>query len=199
MSDRVSSSKHYEYTLYPKIAGRVLAPLLAAMFAGLALLLFEKGITGLAITFLLFALGWILLVAIGALVDAPIHISDEGIAASKMGWTTKGICWQDVISVKKRHLYNPASLRYDDTFYVNDRDYRGPLYWFPNLYGPIIFSDQLCDVRDLLDRINGYARRFGFPLVVVDEEAAKRAAALHSAGFWQRMVPKVDESRVGEF
>jgi hypothetical protein len=191
--------KRYRYSLYPKIAGYVLAPLFAAFFTGLAIFLFEQGAVGVAVLCLLFAIGIVLLIALTSLTYAPIDISDEGIAAYKLGWKMKSTRWQDVKKIQKMRFWNMGARAYQDRFYVYDGDFGTRRKLMVNLRGPIVFTDEIRELRELLDRINGYARRYSFPLVALDQEAASKLAAQKGAGYLGRAAPKTDEVKVTEF
>ena len=190
--------KRYRYSLYSKIAGYVLAPLFTAFFTGLAMFLFKQGAIGVAILCLLFAVGIALLIVLTSLTYAPIGISDDGIAAYKLGWKMKSVRWPDVKKIQKMRFWNMGARAYQDRFYVYDGDFGTRRKLMVNLRGPIVFTDEIRELRELLNRINGYARRYGFPLVVLDQEAASKLAVQKGAGYLGRVAPTADEVRVTE-
>ncbi len=198
MSDVTGTSKRYRYRLYPKIAGYVLAPLFTAFFTGLAIFLFEQGAIGVAVLCLLFAIGIALLIVLTSLTYALIGISDDGITAYKLGWKMKSIRWQDVKKIQKMRFWNMGARAYQGRFYVYDGDFGTRRKLMVNLRGPIVFTDEIRELRELLNRINGYARRHGFPLVVLDQEAASKLAVQKGAGYLGRVAPTADEVRVTE-
>jgi hypothetical protein len=196
MPDVTGMSKRYGYKLYPKIAGYVLAPLFTTFFTGLAIFLFEQGVIGVAILCLLFAIGMALLIVLTSLTYAPIGISDQGITAFKLGWKMRFIRWQHVTKIQKMRVWNMGARAYQDRFYVYDGGTRRKL--MVNLRGPVVFTGEIRELRELLNSINGYAQRYGFPLVVLDQEVASKAAAQKGADYLRRVASKVDEVRVIE-
>jgi hypothetical protein len=198
MSDVDGASHRYRYKLYPRMVGYVLASLLIAFFTRLAAFLFGQHSIGVAVLCLLFAVGIALLIVIAALTYAPISISDYGIVTYKLGWRMKSIRWQDVTKIQKMRFWNMGARAYQDRFYVYNGDFGTRRRLLVNLRGPIVFTDEIRELRDLLNRINSYARRHGFPLVVSDQEAASNAAAQKGAGYLERVAPTPEEVRVSE-
>jgi hypothetical protein len=98
--------KRYKYSLYPKIAGYVLAPLIATFFLGVGTFLLKKDSVGAGLLCLLFAVMFILLIMLTSLTYAPIIISEEGISAYKLSWRMKSIRWQDVKKIQKMRFWN---------------------------------------------------------------------------------------------
>lgn len=152
MSDVTGTSKRYRYRLYPKIAGYVLAPLFTAFFTGLAIFLFEQGAIGVAVLCLLFAIGIALLIVLTSLTYALIGISDDGITAYKLGWKMKSIRWQDVKKIQKMRFWNMGARAYQGRFYVYDGDFGTRRKLMVNLRGPIVFTDEIRELRELLNR-----------------------------------------------
>jgi len=198
MPNVTGTAKRYRYKPYPKIAGYVLAPLFTAFFTGLAIFLFQQGAPGVAILCLLFAIGIALLIALTSLTYAPIGITDDAITAYKLGRRMKSIRWQDVKKIQKIRFWNMGARAYQDRFYVYDDDFGTRRRLLFNLRGPFVFTDEIRELRDLLNSINSYARRHGFPLVVSDQEAASKTAVQRGAGNFGRVAPTADEVRVNE-
>jgi hypothetical protein len=102
--------------------------------------------------------------------SSSIVLSEEGIAARNFGRTLKFIRWENVTKIKKVRRWNAGSRSYEDVFYVFDGDFPALRERMVNLRGPIAFSDKIRRVRDLLDEINEYARRYHFPVLTLDQE-----------------------------
>jgi hypothetical protein len=111
----------------------------------------------------------------------------------------KFIRWRDVTKITKVRRWNAGALRFEEAFFVFDGTYTPLRERMMNLRGPIAFKDTIRGLRALLDQINEAARRYHFPLVVLDQEAAGKLAAQTGAGAWRRIVPKVEEVKVAEF
>jgi hypothetical protein len=174
-------------------------PALVLFCLWVGIFLLNENSTFVGIMLIAFAVWFANLGAFGSMMCSPIVISGEGIAAHNFGRSLKFVRWQDVTKIKKVRRWNPASQSYDAAFYVFDGDFGTFHERMVNSLGPIGFTDKICGQRELLDKINGYAQRYQFPLIVVDQEAARRCAAERGAGAWERTVPKVNEDRVTAF
>ena len=90
-------------------------------------------------------------------------------------------------------------MSYEDVFHVFDGDFPALRERMVNLLGPIVFSDKIHRVRDLLDKINEFARRHHFLLVTLDQEATSEVATQKQARSWGQTAPQADETKVPKF
>jgi hypothetical protein len=181
MLEADDTTTFYRYPISQKIITYVLMPLASLVGIGLGVFLLraENTIIGtfLATSGALF----IFLSAFGSLMCSSIAVNDKGIAAHNYGRTLKFVQWRDVTKIKKVKRWNAGSRSYEDVFHVFDGEFPALRERMVNLRGPIVFTDQIRDLRKLLDRINEYSRRYHFLLVTLDQEAARKLAVEQGA------------------
>jgi hypothetical protein len=95
-------------------------PIVSLINLGLGALLLEVGSVFFGALLILFAAGFVFLIAFGSLMCCSITVSDEGIASHNFGRTLKSIRWQDVTKIKKVRRWNAGSRSFEDVFYVFD-------------------------------------------------------------------------------
>lgn len=194
-----SRSKSYRYPFSQIVISYLLLPIFSVLGLGLGAFLLEVGSAFFGALLILFGAWLIFLSAFGSLMSASIIVSDEGIAAHNFGRSLKFIRWRDVTKIKKVRRWNAGSRSFEDAFYVFDKTFSSLHQRMVNLRGPIAFTDKIRDLRGLLDKVNEAARRYRFPLVALDQEAARKLAAQSGAGVWARTVPKVHEVLLTDF
>ena len=129
---------------------------------------------------------------------ASIKINEDGIAAFIFGFEAKTISWKNMTKIRKTRVTN--GYNYVDSFSVFDGNHSLICRYFVNVCGGIMFSQDIRGLRDLLDKVSFYARRYEVPLVVLDTEAAAKEFARDQApGRWKRGMAKSAEVRVSEF
>jgi hypothetical protein len=135
---------------------------------------------------------------------ASLAVDEVGISASTFGVRTRALRWGEVKRIKKLRLPNGIPVKgygYSDQFHIQDGRKHSPLCrLLVNVCGNIVFTQDIHDLRRLLDQINVYARQYNIPLVVQDSEA--NAAGLASDpqfGYWRRAASRVPEVTVDEF
>lgn len=198
MSD-ASNATNFRYPLSQVVITYLLLPVVSLISLGLGVFLLETASTFFGVLLILFGAWFLFLSAFGSLMCSSITASDEGIAARNFGRTLKFIRWRDVTKVKKVRRWNAGSRSFEDVFYVFDGTFPPLRERIVNLRGPVAFTDKICGSRGLLDKINEAVRRYRFPLVALDQEAARKLAAESGAGAWRRTVPKVEEVPLTEF
>ena len=177
----------------------LMMPAVSLVSIGVGIFLLKANSTFVGILFIFFGAWLVLLSAFGALMCSSIIVTGESIAARNVGRTLKVIRWENVTRAKKVRNWNPGSQSFQDTFYVFDGTFPPLRERMVNLRGPIAFTDKMRGLRRLLDTVNEAARRYEFPLVALDQEAARKLAAQRQAGAWERTVPKVEEVRLTAF
>jgi hypothetical protein len=196
MSDSNNGWEYYAYPLCYKVAVCLLMPMFNGAVLSLGIFLFLNLHHIFGIFFIAFGTLLFVLTAYGLFMSSSILISDDGIKAANFGRPLKIIRWQDVTKVIKLRGWNNGSYSYEDTYYIFDGNFGAWRERMVNWRGPIVFSERIRKLREVLDKINNYSHRFGFPLFVVDEEAATKLSAQEGAGYWRRVAQEVDEVRV---
>jgi hypothetical protein len=152
------------------------------------------GIIVTAVTFV-----FVILVLRALLSRATIVVDDRQIAAYTLGMRTKAMRWQDIKKIRKVRVTN--GYNYVDSFDVVDRRPHNPVcrFFLVNLCGDIVFTQDISDMRGLLQQINFCARQHDVPLVVSDSEAAvAKLRTKTGKEFWKEAFAK-EEVRVTEF
>lgn len=198
MSDASSATK-YRYPFSQLVITYLLMPGVSLISLGLGAFLLKVNSIFFGALLVLFAAWFIFLIAFGSLMCCSITVSDDGIAAHNFGRTLKFIRWGDVMKIKKIRRWNAGSRSFEDVFHVLDGTFPPLRERMVNLRGPVAFTDKIRGLPELLDKINEAARRYHFPLVALDQEAARKLAAQTGAGSWRRTVPKVEEVPLTEF
>lgn len=178
------------YALMPVVA-------LVSLSLGVFLLKsFDLALFG--IILLMFGIWFVFLAMFGALMCSSIVATDDGIAAHNFWRILKYIRWCQITKVTKVHRWNAGSRSFEDVFRVYDGTASALHERMVNLCGPIVFTGKIRGSRGLLDRINQAAHQYHFPLVLLDQEAARELAAQTGAGAWRRTVPRVEEVSLRE-
>lgn len=177
----------------------LLMPIVSLISLSLGVFLLHVASTFFGVLLVLFGIWFIFLSAFGSLMCSSITISEEGIASHNFGRTLKFVRWQDVIKIKKVRRWNAGSRSFEDVFHVFDKIFSPLQERMVNLRGPVAFTDKLRGSRELLDKINEAACRHHFPLVLLDQEAARKSAIKTGSGAWKRVVPKVEEVILTKF
>jgi hypothetical protein len=130
---------------------------------------------------------------------ASIAVDNRRIAACVLGIETKAIRWEDIKKVRKVRVTNGYA--YVDSFHVMDRKPRNLICrLFVNLCGDIVFTQDISDLRSLLQQLNFYAQQHEILLVVWDTEAAvDRFRTKSGTRYWRQAVAKIEEVKVVEF
>ncbi|MEI9997346.1 MAG: hypothetical protein WDM91_22315 [Rhizomicrobium sp.] len=173
-------------------------PMMSLASLSMGIFLIDSASTFVGFLLILFGAAFLFLSAFGTLMCSSIVSGDDGIAAHNFGRNLRFIRWQDVTVVKKSRRWNPGARAFQDVFYVFDSVYSSLQERMVNLRGPIVFSDRISGLRDLLDDINQAAHQYHFPLVALDQEAARTQAIATDAGIYRRTVPKVNEAPLAE-
>jgi hypothetical protein len=199
MQDANGAVKFYSYPFSQTVITYLLMPMVAVISLVLGTFLLKADSTIVGVLLILFGACLFFLSACGSLMCSRIVVGDKGIAAYNFGRTLKFIRWQDVTKIKKVRRWNAGSRSYEDVFYAFDGDYPPLQERMVNLRGPVTFSDKIRGVRDLLDKINEYARRHHFLLITLAQETMRELAAPKEAGSLGQTAVKSDETEVTEF
>lgn len=145
-----------------------------------------------AVYFTVFAVG-------AALCRTAIEINNVGIAACILGIKSRVIKWQDIKMIIKFRGSN--GYQYVDTYLVHEnRDQNIVIRGFINILGHVVFTQEIDELRDLLNRINFFAKQYGIPLAVRDMQAsASKLAEEKNLGYWRMLIKRAQEVRVTEF
>jgi hypothetical protein len=140
-----------------------------------------------------------LLLSRAVLTRASIVVDERGISTQAFGIKTRSIAWNDVKKIMKVRVSNGYS--YVDNFSIQDKIARIFICrLFINFCGNVVFSQDIRDLRYLLDEINFYARRYKIPLFVLDAEGATATGAARGhVGYWKRAKATILEVRVEKF
>lgn len=133
---------------------------------------------------------------------ATIILTDSGITARVAGVRMKTIHWENVEKIRKVRF--EARFRRDfnfpDHFYFKDRQQRTFNWFFVNIFGDIVFTQEITGFDDLLKQINFYARENEIVQVYTDkDEAIKRRSAYKGWSYWKRKMCPLSEVQVPEF
>ncbi|MGH7105060.1 MAG: hypothetical protein ACREFT_00925 [Acetobacteraceae bacterium] len=188
----------FRYPLSQVVITYLLMPIVSLISLGLGVFLFAATSIFFGVILILFGVWLVFLSVFGSLMCSSVTVSNEGIAAHNFGRTLKFILWQDVMKVKKVRRWNAGSRSFENVFYIFDGTFPPLRERMVNLRGPIAFTDKIRELRELLDEINKAARRYHFPLVVLDQEAARKLATQTGVGAWRRTVLKVEEAPLTE-
>jgi hypothetical protein len=122
-----------------------------------------------------------------------------GISAKALGIRTRAIKWRDVKKIRKARVTN--GYVYVENFNIQDsKKHDVVCRFFVNFCGNIAFSQDIRGLRNLLNRVNFYARQHEIPLVIWDTEAAAaKLASEKGPGYWRRATAQIPEVRVAEF
>jgi hypothetical protein len=175
------------YLLMPAVS-------LTCIGLGVFLLIMERAVVSYFL--ILVGMGFMFLSAFGSLMCSSIIVTDDGIAACNYGRTLKFIRWRDATGAKKVRRWNAGSRGYDDVYHIFDGSGHERIV---NLLGPIVFTDKIIGLREILDSVNDAARGHHFPLTVSDQEAARKPVAPNGAAPWRGRAAKVEENSVTEF
>jgi len=192
MSDgSVPSLHNYGVLLTTVMAGVVTGFSILIVYL-LPLLISERSVLGLA---LLIPVALFVALLLKALLSrAAINVGVDEVAAKVCGIKTRRIPWHQVGKVKKVRVTN--GYQYVDIYHIVPRQDRGrACEFFVNFCGDIVFTQDISNLRGLLDHINVFAQQFQVPLVVFDTEAA--AAKIRNEKtprYWQ----KIEEIPVAE-
>jgi len=171
MQNANCATEFHSYPFSQTVITYLLMPVVSLISIGLGVFLLTAGSAIVGAFLALFGPCLLFLSAFGSLMCSSIAISDEVIAAHNFGRTLRSIRWEDVTKITKVRRWNAGSRSYEDVFHIYDGDFSALRERMVNWRGPIVFSDKIRRVRDLLDRINGSAQRHHFPLVTLDQQA----------------------------
>jgi hypothetical protein len=134
-----------------------------------------------------------------ALTRTSIVLDRSGISARAFGINTRRMEWRSVAKITKSRVTN--GYIYVDSINVVEGGQKSLLCrFFANLCGDIRIGQDIRDFRELLARINSYAREYEIPLFVWDTEAAAaKVASDRSPGYWRRATAHIPEVRVAQF
>lgn len=130
---------------------------------------------------------------------ATIVANDRHIAAYMLGMQSRVIRWQDIKKIRKVRASN--GYNYVDSFDVVDRMPRRLIckLVFVNLCGDIVFTQDISDLRGLLQQVNSFAQQHDIPLVVCDTEADHAKLRTKTGREWWTQALAKEEVRVNEF
>jgi ABC-type multidrug transport system fused ATPase/permease subunit len=199
MRDLNGAAEFHDYPFSQTAITYLLMPVVSLVGILLGIFLLTAGSAIVGALLILFGGCLVFLSAFGSLMCSSIAINDEGIAARNFGRTLRYIRWEDVTKIKKVRRWNAGSRSYENVFHVFDDDFPALRERLVNLRGPIVFSDKICKMSGLLNKINESARRYQFPLVTLDQEATREIVTQKKARPLGQTVPKADETKVTEF
>src|ERR1051326_7790142 len=153
MVDRNRSPGAYNYPPSQIVITYLGIPALSVFCLGTGIFAIDANSTLFGFLSILVAALFISLSVFGSLMCSSITIDDEGIGSRNFGRRLKFIRWQDVTKVRKIRRWNAGSRSYENVFHVFDRDFSGLRERMVNLRGPIVFTDKIDRLRELLDTI----------------------------------------------
>nr|RAV91156.1 hypothetical protein DBT45_09350 [Aerococcus tenax] len=184
------------YPFFQMAVTYLLMPIVSLIGLGLGVLLLESESAFVGVLLILFGVWLLFLSVFGSLMCASIIVSDDGIASCNFGRSLKFVRWKNVSKIKKVRRWNAGFRSFEDVFYIFDGAFSPFQERMVNLIGPIAFTDKIRGLRNILDCINEAAKKYSIPLILLDQEAARKSAAQSGAGAWIRLVPKVEEIEI---
>lgn len=133
---------------------------------------------------------------------ATIILTDSGITARVAGVRMKTIHWENVEKIRKVRC--EARFRRDfnfpDLFYFKDRQQRTFDWFFVNIFGDIVFTQEIIDFDDLLKQVNFYAQENEIIQVFTDkDDAIKKLHAYKGWSYWKRKMRPLPAVQVTKF
>jgi hypothetical protein len=135
---------------------------------------------------------------------ATIAVDESGISARAFGRQQKVIPWKGVVRILRRRAVDLATHAYKNVFYLDatesTQDFftRGYLSNWRLRRSSISFDETIGSLRELLDSINVYVRRYGIEVISIDLEADQNRAALTERSWRKRLWPDATENRITE-
>ena len=196
-SDRYNNVKVYRYSYL--ISAIYLCVLIALLvFSLFILVFFVRSFDVWCIAFMSLVGVFLLFLLRGMLSRVPILIGDDGITARVFGIKLKTVQWKNVKKIRKIRAYNGYT--YVDSFRILTESSNYLCRFFAKICNGIEFTQDIRDLRELLDRLNFYAHQYGISLVVRDTQAAgAKLSGDQGPGYWKRATAEIPEVKVAEF
>ena len=127
---------------------------------------------------------------------ATICVDERGVHARRFGLTWRSIAWNHVRRIARIREYDPVSRSAKNYYYIFDSKLRrnaNVRKLSSNMHnGPIMFSDQIEELNNLVGVVNEHSLRHGIELVAVD----RVADAAQATTLWRKMEPVEQEHKI---
>lgn len=133
---------------------------------------------------------------------ATIILTDSGITSRVAGVRLKKINWENVEKIRKVRAEVRFRRKFDfpDHFYFKDTQQRTFDWFFVNVFGDIVFTQEIIGFDDLLKQINFYAQENKISQVFTDKDVAiEKLRAYKGWSYWKRKMRPLPEVQVTKF